>query len=207
MEKSTAKRSSSNILIFLILLTITLLVYVPGLNQLGFYRDDWNNMFNAYTQGADMLIPHYASDRPVDGYLLRTAYELFGANLLPYLIINLICRFLCGVLFYLSLMLIWRKHKFPAFVAAALFLIFPGFLRPGGWVCLFAASNCHAEYSAFNLSFTPGAASGENGVEDRARTHFNNARERGNGVDGILYWHGGAALPALLCLALQSFGG
>ena len=116
-------------IIFLILILITLTVYLPGINQLGYYRDDWNNVFNAYTQGADMLIRHYASDRPADGYLLSAAYSLFGPAPLPYLLINLVCRFLIGLLFYLTLRSVWKGQRFPAFVAAALFLIFPGFLR------------------------------------------------------------------------------
>ena len=116
-------------IIFLILILITLTVYLPGINQLGYYRDDWNNVFNAFTQGADMLIRHYASDRPADGYLLSAAYSLFGPAPLPYLLINLVCRFLIGLLFYLTLRTVWKGQRFPAFVAAALFLIFPGFLR------------------------------------------------------------------------------
>ena len=76
-----------------------------------------------------MLIRHYQSDRPVDGYLLSAAYDLFGPNPYPYLLINLACRFFCGFFFYLTLTLIWKKNKFPSFVAASLFLVFPGFLR------------------------------------------------------------------------------
>lgn len=127
-EKSKSLRHG-NLLICLILVAITLLVYLPGMNRLGYYRDDWNNVFNAYTQGSQMLIRHYQSDRPVDGYLLSAAYDLFGPNPYPYLLINLACRFFCGFFFYLTLTLIWKKNKFPAFVAASLFLVFPGFLR------------------------------------------------------------------------------
>ncbi len=129
MAKKSSQIKQSDWGIFLILIGITALVYVPGINRLGYYRDDWNNLFNAYTQGSQMLIPHYASDRPLDGYLLRYAFDILGYNPLPYLFINLIFRFLSGFFFYRSILVIWRNLKFPAFVATALFLVYPGFLR------------------------------------------------------------------------------
>ncbi len=129
MTIKSNQKKQSDWSIFLILLVITALVYLPGINRLGYYRDDWNNLFNAYTQGSQMLIMHYASDRPLDGYLLRYAFDILGYNPLPYLIINLIFRFLSGFFFYRSILVVWRNLKFPAFVATALFLVYPGFLR------------------------------------------------------------------------------
>lgn len=129
MTSHSNSKKQSDWLIFLILLVVTLLIYVPGMNRLGYYRDDWNNLFNAYTQGSEMLISHYASDRPLDGYLLRYAFDLFGYSPLPYLVLNLVCRFLCALCFYCSILAVWKRLKFQAFVAAVLFLVFPGFLR------------------------------------------------------------------------------
>ena len=129
MAKTSSQIKQSDWGIFLILIGITALVYVPSINRLGYYRDDWNNLFNAYTQGSQMLIQHYASDRPLDGYLLRYAFDILGYNPLPYLFINLIFRFLSGFFFYRSILVVWRNLKFPAFVATALFLVYPGFLR------------------------------------------------------------------------------
>lgn len=119
----------SFLIISLLLLAITLLTYLPGMTQLGFYRDDWNNLFNAYTQGPGMLIPHYASDRPADGYLLKAAYDLFGPAPLPYLLCCLLCRFLSALCFWATLRLIWPKSKAAAFSAAVFFIVFPGFLE------------------------------------------------------------------------------
>ena len=60
----------------LLLILIGGSLYLPNMSELGYYRDDWNNLFNADSRGTEMLIEHYASDRPADGYLLSAAYRL-----------------------------------------------------------------------------------------------------------------------------------
>lgn len=116
-------------IIALVLILIGLALYLPGMDELGYYRDDWNNVFNTEANGADYLITHYESDRPADGYLLAAAYKLFGPNPQPYLYINLACRLLSAVFFAWTLRLIWPTPRFAAFGAGALYLIFPGYLR------------------------------------------------------------------------------
>ena len=116
-------------ILYLILLMIAGMIYLPGLREIGYYRDDWNNVYNAFTQGAEMLIRHYASDRPADGYLLSWAYRVFGPNPFPYLLCNFACRFLSALCFFETLILIWPRKRSAGFCAAAFFLIFPGYLR------------------------------------------------------------------------------
>ncbi len=111
MVEKTTKRERGNGIILFFLLAVTAIIYLPGMRDLGYYRDDWNNVFNAFTQGADMLIRHYASDRPVDGYLLSQAYTWFGPNPYPYLLVNLACRFFSGVFFFFTLRVIWPRQR------------------------------------------------------------------------------------------------
>lgn len=113
----------------LILIAIGLSLYIPQMGELGYYRDDWNNVFNADSRGPEKLIEHYASDRPADGYLLAAAYEAFGADSLPYRRINLASRIIAAVSFSLTIALIWRRPTFAVFAVGALFLVFPGYLR------------------------------------------------------------------------------
>lgn len=120
---------TKNSILFLILLIFAALIYLPGLREIGYYRDDWNNVYNAFTQGAEMLIRHYSSDRPADGYLLSWVYSYFGPNPFPYLLCNLTCRFLSALCFFGMLILVWPRKKAAAFCAAAFFLVFPGYLR------------------------------------------------------------------------------
>ena len=76
-----------------------------------------------------MLIKHYSSDRPADGYLLSWVYTLFGPDPYPYLLINLACRFFCALFFFGTIITIWPRQKTAAFCAGVFFLIFPGYLR------------------------------------------------------------------------------
>lgn len=113
----------------LILVAIGLSLYLPQMGDLGYYRDDWNNIFNADSRGSEMLIDHYAIDRPADGYLLAAAYDVFGANSLPYRLINLASRILAAVCFSLTIAIVWKRPTFAVFASGALFLVFPGYLR------------------------------------------------------------------------------
>lgn len=113
----------------LLLILIGGSLYLPNMSELGYYRDDWNNLFNADSRGTEMLIEHYASDRPADGYLLSAAYRAFGADPFPYRVVNLASRVLAAIFFSLSCAAIWRRPPFAAFAAGALFLVFPGYLR------------------------------------------------------------------------------
>ena len=113
----------------LLLILIGGSLYLPNMSELGYYRDDWNNLFNADSRGTEMLIEHYASDRPADGYLLSVAYRAFGADPFPYRLVNLASRVLAAIFFSLSCAAVWRRPPFAAFAAGALFLVFPGYLR------------------------------------------------------------------------------
>ena len=122
-------RKKNIILITGAVILIGCLLYIPGMTKLGLYRDDWNNFYNAVTYGPDMLIRHYASDRPADGYLLSALFRLFGTNNNAYLIYDLCCRILSSVFFALTLLVIWPRTSKMAGVAGILAVAFPGFLQ------------------------------------------------------------------------------
>ena len=48
------------ILIFIAVIIIGCMVYVPGINNLGLYRDDWNNFYTPVVRGSEMLKEHFA---------------------------------------------------------------------------------------------------------------------------------------------------
>ncbi|MBQ6518568.1 MAG: hypothetical protein IJI14_07610 [Anaerolineaceae bacterium] len=103
-------------------------VYLPGINRLGIYRDDWNNYYNAVTRGAEFLKEHYAADRPADGILLSGVFKLFETNNTAYLLLNLSFRILGSVLFALSVLSVFGSF-YTALAAGTLSVVFPGFLQ------------------------------------------------------------------------------
>ena len=122
-------RKKNIILITGAVILIGCMLYIPGMTKLGLYRDDWNNFYNAVIYGPDMLIRHYASDRPADGYLLSALFRIFGTNNNAYLIYDLCCRILSSILFALTLLVIWPRTSKMAGVAGILAVAFPGFLQ------------------------------------------------------------------------------
>lgn len=122
-------KTKNAILIIAAVIVIGCLLYIPGMTKLGLYRDDWNNYYNALINGPDMLIQHYAADRPADGYLLSFVFRLFGTNNNAYLIYNLCCRILGSIFLALTLLVIWPRTSKMAAIAGILAVAFPGFLQ------------------------------------------------------------------------------
>jgi hypothetical protein len=114
---------------YLILLAlIGALTYLPLANQLGLFKDDWFLIYDAHSQGSAFFHEIYAIDRPARGYVMQFAYELFGDRILFYHISAYLFRVIAGWAFFLALEMTWGKHRRHHFVAALLFLLYPGFL-------------------------------------------------------------------------------
>ncbi len=122
-------RTKNTILIIAAIIIVGCLIYIPGINDLGLYRDDWNNYYNAVVRGGEMLKQHYASDRPADGALLTWFFYAFKTNNTAYLIYNLVCRILGAVFLALSLLIVWPRTPKMAGFAGLLAVLFPGFLQ------------------------------------------------------------------------------
>lgn len=122
-------KTKNTLLIIAAIVIVGCLLYIPGMNKLGLYRDDWNNFYNLTVRGTDTLIKAYGADRPADGYLIAVLYRIFGTNITAYFIWNLCCRILGSVFFALSLLIIWPRTPKMAGFAGVLAVAFPGFLQ------------------------------------------------------------------------------
>ena len=115
--------------IFFIIILSGCVVYLPRINSLGLYRDDWNNYWNAMTRGAGFLKEHYAADRPLDGYLLWILFRLFGTNNTAYLIYNFLYRVLGCCALSAAFLLVFQAKEISSLSIGLLALFFPGFLQ------------------------------------------------------------------------------
>ncbi len=131
--ESTNNRPSGGILtfavIFAVIILTGLIVYLPRIGEIGMYRDDWINYFNAVMRGPDFLVQHYSTDRPADGYLLAIIFRLFGTDNTAYLIYNLVCRLIGSCAFAAALILIFPDHAVIPLFAGIFSVVFPGFLQ------------------------------------------------------------------------------
>ena len=122
-------KTRNTLLIIAAVIIVGCLLYVPGIQDLGLYRDDWNNYYTAVVRGPAMLKEHFASDRPAMGWLISMLFMVFKTNNTAYLIWNLCCRILGSIFFALTLLNVWPKTSKMAGIAGILAVVFPGFLQ------------------------------------------------------------------------------
>ena len=114
---------------FLVILLIGLVVFLPVITQLGYYRDDWHVAWSGYTQGPGRILDEHKIDRPFMGLVYAATYKVLGDNPLAWQFYALFCRF-AGVFFlFLLVRVIWPRQRTATFFMSALFLLYPGFLQ------------------------------------------------------------------------------
>jgi hypothetical protein len=117
-----------NVTLLLLLLVVSALVYLPRVNQIGYLNDDWYLMYSANAYGPQVFADIFSIDRPARTLVLTPAYILFGDNPLYYNLSAYIFRLIAGVSFLWLLQMLWPRQRTATFIAALLFLIYPGFL-------------------------------------------------------------------------------
>ena len=123
-----SEKVKTGILPFVILLLLTLVVYGPLINKLGYYNEDWYHLLFIAKDGPKTLVDLYSIDRPFMGWLNYFDYLLIGDNLLAWNIYALLCRFMIGAGVFWVMNLVWPKRRFAGFSVAVIVLVYPGFL-------------------------------------------------------------------------------
>ncbi len=112
----------------LFLLVVCVLAYGLLIPSLGLYWDDLPYALIYQRFGPGGYPAFVASDRPHSAWVFMGLTWLLGEQPLGYHIFGLLLYWLCAVLFWWLLRLIWPDHKKEALWAALLFAIYPGFL-------------------------------------------------------------------------------
>jgi len=134
-----------------LLLLLGLLAYGPWMAQLGFYRDDWYVLWAGAVRGPQAIITMFSIDRPVVGYLFSRTYAWFGDNALAWQMYSFGLRWLTAALTLALLRGLWPSRKIATTAAAALVLLYPGFLQQPNAMTF---SNQLTTYAAAMLSIT-----------------------------------------------------
>lgn len=102
--------------------------YLPLAARMGYINDDWYLMFDGYVGGAKFFHEVFAVDRPLRGYVMQAAFTLFGMNPLYYHLSAFLFRVVsAAALFWIGNRL-WSRRVAYNWLAALLFLVYPGFL-------------------------------------------------------------------------------
>lgn len=104
------------------------LIYLPLVNQFGFFHDDWYLMYDAHVKGPAFFSTVFASDRPTRAFLQYALYILFGEKLIFYNISAYLFRVTGALVLWKIFEMVWPDNKRANLFAGALFLIYPGFL-------------------------------------------------------------------------------
>ncbi len=111
------------------LLFLTVLSYAPLIPWLGFYWDDWPYLWLYHLEGPAGFVDFVASDRPFSAWIFSLTTALFGERALGYHLLALALRWLCGVGLWWVMRQVWPHARRLSAVAAALFIVYPGFLQ------------------------------------------------------------------------------
>lgn len=126
--KNTVFSRYQNIFMPILLVLISALVYLPRLNQIGYLNDDWYLMYSAHAYGPDVFVDIFSADRPARALVMSPAYTLFGDHVLYYNLSAYFFRLVSGIGLFWLLTMLWPRQRNAAFLAALLFLMYPGFL-------------------------------------------------------------------------------
>lgn len=126
--KNAVSPRYQNAVMLILLLVISAVVYLPRLHQIGYLNDDWYLMYSAHAYGPEVFVDIFSEDRPARALVMSSAYTLFGDNVLYYNLSAYLFRLVSGLGFFWLLTMLWPRQRNAVFIAAVLFLIYPGFL-------------------------------------------------------------------------------
>ncbi len=126
MQKLSNRFSWIALLFLLLFLFVT---YLPNINHLGYYNDDWWQIYGGENFGTERFPDMYRSDRPARAYLHAPLFSFFGSQIMPYQLLALAIRWLGAVGLLWTLSLIWKNTHKEIFLMSLLFLIYPGYLQ------------------------------------------------------------------------------
>lgn len=109
------------------LFLITSLVFLPYSTRLTYYLDDWYYIYNGIVAGPNIFHTMFSVDRPLRGYFFDLYFSLFGPQPFAYHLGMYLWHIVAGVASLLLFNLVWKNNRKFNFIAALLFVLYPGF--------------------------------------------------------------------------------
>jgi hypothetical protein len=111
----------------LFLLIISAIVYLPHIGKLVYYTDDWYYIYDGIAGGTKIFHEMFRIDRPARGYFFEWYFSVFGIHPLPWHIGIYLWRGLAAIGALWMFNSLWQNARRFNFMAALLFVIFPGY--------------------------------------------------------------------------------
>lgn len=117
------------VLSMVFLTSLALFTYMVWFRKFGYYADDWYMIYSGIRFGAARYFAIFASDRPFRGLLQFILYSIFQSNITAYYILSVFIHLFSAFTFLWLLLLLWKNRWIESTLAAAIFLVYPGFLE------------------------------------------------------------------------------
>lgn len=113
----------------LILLLVCLLAFGLFIVDMGFYWDDWPNIFIALNGEGSLFADLYAADRPLNSAIYSIAFSILGVKPLNWQLFSILMRWLSVLAIWRVLKKVWPTHNFETASVALLFAVYPSFTQ------------------------------------------------------------------------------
>ena len=111
----------------LVIISVSLLAFIPFSNKLGFYFNDWHPVLGRLANTS--LLTLFSVDRPVLGILYTITTAILGDSPLAWQLFSISLRILASLTFLTIVWQLWPKHWKQTVIMALLFAIYPGFMQ------------------------------------------------------------------------------
>lgn len=113
----------------LLLAAVMALVYGLQIHSLGFYWDDWEDIFLFHLNSPVEFLKYFMYDRPTTIWVYLVFFPLFRDNPVLWQGFNLVLRYLSLLGLWWTFLQVWPRRRYEIGWLALLLAIFPGFFQ------------------------------------------------------------------------------
>ncbi len=116
--------------IFPVLLAVVLtFAYGLQIRSLGFFWDDWEDIFLFRLNSPVEFLKYFIYDRPTTIWVYLVFFPLFGDNPIKWQLFSLVLRFLSLLGLWWTFCQIWPKRRYETGWLVLVLAVFPGFFQ------------------------------------------------------------------------------
>ncbi len=112
-----------------LLAAVMVLVYGLQIGSLGFYWDDWEDIFLYHLNSPVEFLYYFIYDRPTTIWVYLVFFPLFGDNPILWQGFNLVLRYLSLLGLWWTFLQVWPRRRYETGWLALLLAVFPAFFQ------------------------------------------------------------------------------
>ncbi|BCY16261.1 hypothetical protein hrd7_01100 [Leptolinea sp. HRD-7] len=113
----------------MLLAAVMVLVYGLQIGSLGFYWDDWEDIFLYHLNSPVEFLKYFLYDRPTTIWVYLVFFPLFGDNPILWQSFNLVLRYLSLLGLWWTFLQVWPRRRYEIGWLALLLAVFPAFFQ------------------------------------------------------------------------------